>query len=61
MQPEERKDSYNDDNQSDQINNIVHTRASLALQPAWARENETGGTRDCSINVVDLYRVCDRL
>src|SRR5215831_4433110 len=24
-QPEERKNSYNDDNQSNQINNIVHT------------------------------------
>jgi len=36
-QSEERKDRHNDDNQSDQIDNIVHTSLPNASSPAWAR------------------------
>jgi hypothetical protein len=55
-QPEERKNGHNDDNQSDQINNIVHT--SLPSTPACVcmSDKQTGGTRDCSIKVVRLRK-----
>ena len=55
MQPEERKDGHDDDNQPDQINNIVHT--SLPSAPARMGMSESKRQASMIVPFVQLAAV----